>query len=42
VIEEHRVMKCPGLDCHRVFEFTDLSEDEQRVLVENRDDYKID
>jgi hypothetical protein len=32
VLERHRVMKCPGLDCEQVLRFDDLPESDQRYI----------
>lgn len=35
VLERHRVVKCPGLDCERVLRFTDLPKRDQRYVKTN-------
>jgi hypothetical protein len=42
VLEDRRVMKCPGLNCEYVLRFEELSENDQTHLVENRQKYIID
>lgn len=42
VLEDRRVMKCPGLECEQVLRYDDLPEDDRRHLVENRETYRID
>lgn len=42
VLESHREMKCPRSGCETVLRFSDLAEDEQSHLVENRETYTID
>lgn len=41
VLEDRRVMKCPGLGCESVLRFEDLDADEQEHLVSNREKYTI-
>lgn len=41
VLESHREMKCPGLDCEQVLRFSDLSEEEQQYILENLEKYEI-
>ncbi|WP_049982656.1 hypothetical protein [Halorubrum sp. BV1] len=41
VLERHRVMKCPGLDCAAVRRFEDLPEEDQEHIVTNLDKYKL-
>lgn len=41
VLENHRVMKCPGLYCHEELRFEDLSESDQTHLLENREQYSL-
>jgi hypothetical protein len=41
VLEDTRVMKCPGLDCEEVLRFEQLSEAEQEHVVANRDQYRM-
>lgn len=40
-LEEHRVMKCPGLGCHAVLRFEDLPPDAQEFFLDNREQYKL-
>lgn len=42
VLEDRRVLKCPGLDCEHVLRFEDLDEDDREHLVSNRNAYTID
>lgn len=39
-LEEHRVMKCPGLDCETTLRFEDLPERERDHFLENRSKYQ--
>jgi hypothetical protein len=39
VLEDHREMKCEGVDCDEVLRFSDLPEDEQQHIIENRHQY---
>lgn len=41
VLETHREMKCPGLECGRVLRFADLSGDEREHVLENRSRYTM-
>lgn len=40
-LEEHRVMKCPGLGCETVLRFEDLPADAREFFVDNRDQYRL-
>ena len=40
-LEQHRVMKCPGLNCETVLRFTDLPEDAQEFFLDNREQYRL-
>lgn len=40
-LEEHRVMKCPGLGCETVLRFDDLPADARDHVLENRDQYRL-
>lgn len=42
VLEDRRVMKCPGLNCERVLRFEELSDKDQTHLVEHREKYIMD
>lgn len=42
VLETQRTLKCPGLECERVFHFGDLSEEVQDHYTENPEQYTID
>jgi phage FluMu protein Com len=42
VLENHRVMKCPGLDCEEILHFENLDERDQELLVENREKFTMD
>lgn len=39
-LERRRVMHCPGLECETTLRFVDLPEEERRVFLENRDQYR--
>lgn len=39
VLENHREMKCPGLECQEVLRFSDLSESEQQHLLDHPKQY---
>lgn len=41
VLEGHRVMKCPGLSCEEVLRFEDLSERDQRHMLDNLEQYRM-
>lgn len=41
VLENHRIMKCPGIECENTIRFDDLSDDEQRYFLENIEKYTI-
>lgn len=41
VLESHRVMKCPGLDCETVRRFDDLPEEDQEYIEANLEKYTI-
>lgn len=41
VLEDHREMKCPGLNCEEVLRFSDLAEGEQQHIIENRKQYTM-
>lgn len=41
VLEERRVMECPGPDCDRRLRFDDLDEDDRRHFLEYRDQYRM-
>jgi phage FluMu protein Com len=42
VLETHREMKCPGLHCDHVLRFSDLEQDEQNHITNNREKYVLD
>lgn len=42
VLEDRRVLKCPGLECEQVLRFEDLPADDREHLVSNREKYTID
>jgi hypothetical protein len=42
VLEEERVLKCPGLECDAILRFTDLSKEERKFFLENRERYRMD
>lgn len=41
VLEDDRIVKCPGLDCETVLRFEDLPEEERRHFLENSEQYRI-
>jgi uncharacterized paraquat-inducible protein A len=41
VLESNRVMKCPGLACDNVLEFTDLDEADRTEFLENKSRYEM-
>jgi hypothetical protein len=41
VLEDRRVMKCPGLECEHVLRYDKLPEADREHLVENREAYRI-
>jgi len=41
VLERHRVMKCPGLDCDKIRRFDHLTEDDQKHIVNNLEKYRM-
>jgi len=41
VLESRRRMKCPGLDCEAILQFTDLPETDRTHIVENREKYTL-
>jgi len=41
VLESHRVMKCPGIDCQNVLTFEDLDENEMRTILDNPSQYRM-
>ena len=41
VLERHREMKCPGLNCEEVLRFGDLAEDDREHIVSNRERYMM-
>ncbi|EJN57922.1 hypothetical protein [Halogranum rubrum] len=41
VLEQHRVCKCPKIDCERVLRFEDLSESDRQHLSENKTQYQL-
>jgi len=40
-LEDHRVMKCPGLGCETVLRFEELSEEAREHFLANRDKYRL-
>lgn len=40
-LENNRVMKCPREGCQEVLRFDDLTEEEQKFFLDNRDQYQI-
>lgn len=41
VLEDNRVMKCPGVDCEELLRFDELPEEEQTYYLENKNDYEM-
>lgn len=41
VLEDHRVMKCPGLGCEAVLRFSDLPEADREHVLEHRERYRL-
>jgi hypothetical protein len=41
VLESHRVMKCPGLDCETVRRFDDLPQEDQEYIEDNLEKYRM-
>lgn len=41
VLEQHRVYKCPHINCEHVLRFEDLSESERQHLSENKTQYRL-
>ena len=41
VLESHRVIKCPGLDCETVRRFDDLPEEDKEYIENNLEKYTI-
>jgi len=41
VLEQQRVLQCPGLGCDRVLEFSDLSDEEQEWILTNHEKYRM-
>lgn len=42
VLERDRRLRCPGLDCGEILDFTDLPEEVREHYETNRDRYRID
>jgi hypothetical protein len=42
VLEKTREMKCPGLSCERVIQFSNLADTEREHILLNRDKYEVD
>lgn len=40
-LEERRILKCPGLNCDEVLRFEDLSEEERKHFLENKEKYEL-
>ena len=40
-LEDHRVMKCPGLGCEAVLRFDDLPDDDRAHVLEHRELYRM-
>lgn len=41
VLEEHRVVKCPQIDCEAVLRFDDLPEGKRRHILGNKERYQL-
>jgi len=41
VLENHRELKCPGLDCESVLRFSDLDDADKDHLLNNVRDYRM-
>lgn len=41
VLEENRVMKCPGIQCNEILRFNDLPDEEQTYYLNNKSDYEM-
>lgn len=41
VLETHRELKCPGLDCETVLRFSDLPEADREHILANREKYTL-
>lgn len=41
VLEEHRVVKCPRIDCENVLRFDDLPQSDRHHIRENKGRYQI-
>lgn len=42
VLEKYGHVTCPGVDCEEIIRFDDLSEDDQKYLIENSEKYSMD
>lgn len=42
VLEDRRIMKCPGVSCENVIRFTDLPVEDREYFLEHIDQYQID
>lgn len=42
VLERHREMKCPGLDCNQVLQFSVLPESDREEILQNIKTYRTD
>jgi hypothetical protein len=42
VLEDNRVMKCPGRGCETVLRFEDLPESNRQYIEENPESFRID
>lgn len=40
-LEERRILKCPGLNCDEVLRFEDLSDEERKHFLENKEKYEL-
>jgi len=41
VLEDERVLKCPGLDCATVHRFEELPEADREYILKNREQYRL-
>ncbi len=41
VLESERIMKCPKAGCSNIVRFTDLTDEEQEYVVENKEEFEL-
>ena len=41
VLEEHRTLKCPQIDCDAVLRFDDLPETDRQNILQNKERYQL-